>query len=198
MIAREVDQLVWIAETSRRALELMQYFMRSIAVRSGFFVVLAFLVGACTGPGFQERMNAFVSDAKYSWEPAEEQTNRMANFAGDARSQLEAYFMCNRAAAAVVSSQKGDPTSLAIAATSFCKTEYQNLERALIAVQASQKNYARSANRPAIAMKALRAARKQALENNLADIVAFRATANPTPVPSEPHEPARPKSGREI
>jgi hypothetical protein len=187
-----------MAETSRQALEMIQYYMRSVAVRSGFAVLLAFFVGACTGPGFQERMNAFVSDAKYSWEPAEGKTNRMANFAGDARSHIEAYFMCNRAAAAVVYSQKGDPTSLAIAATSFCKTEYQNLERALIAAHAGRKIYARSANRPAIAMKALRAARKQALENNLADIVAFRATANPTPVPSEPHEPTIPKSGREI
>jgi hypothetical protein len=172
--------------------------MYSIAFRSVFSILIALLVGACTGPGFQERMRSFVSKTTYSWEPVDEKTNRMANLAGDARPQLEAYFMCNKAAAAIVYSQRGDPASLAIAALSFCKTEDQNLESALIAAHAGQKNYERSTDRQTIAMKALRAARKQALENNLADIVVFRATANPTPVPSEPHRNATPKTNRDI
>ena len=176
--------------------------MLSSALRSGFPVLLALLVGACAGTGFQERMKIFsqhgTSDTKFARMPAEEASNREASLAGDARPQLETYFMCNRAAAAIVSTQRGDPASLAIAARTFCKTEDHNLESALIAAHADQKIYERSAKREAIAMTALRAARKQALENNLADIVAFRATANPTPVPSRPQGTATPKTGHEI
>ena len=174
--------------------------MPSIALRSGFPVLLALLVGACVGPGFQERMKMFAqhgtSDTKFARTPAEEELNREAVLLTYARPQLETYFMCNRAAAAIVSTQRGDPASLAIAARTFCKTEDHNLESTLIAAHADQRNYGR--NRQAIAMKALRAARKQALENNLADIVAFRATANPTPVPSRPQGTATPKAGHEI
>lgn len=175
--------------------------MLSSALRSGFPVLLALLVGACAGPGFQERMKIFsqrgTSDTKFARMPAEEASNREASLAGDARPQLETY-MCNRSAAAIVSTQRGDPASLAIAARTFCKTEDKNLESVLIAAHADQKIYERSAKRQAIAMTALRAARKQALENNLADIVAFRATANPTPVPSRPQGTATPKTGHEI
>ena len=106
--------------------------------------------------------------------------------------------MCNRAAAAIVSTQRGDPATLAIAARTFCKAEDHNLESSLIAAHADQKIFGRSANRQATAMKGLQAARKQALENNLADIVAFRATANPTPAPTRPQGTPTPKTGHEI
>ena len=176
--------------------------MLSIALRIGFPALLALLVGACVGPGFQERIKIFAqhgtSDARFARTPSEEKTNGEAGLAGDARQQLEAYFLCNRAAAAIVSTQRGDPATLAIAARTFCKTEDHNLEGSLIAAHADQKIFGRSANRQAIAMKGLQAARKQALENNLADIVAFRATANPTPAPSRPQGTPTPKTGHEI
>jgi hypothetical protein len=176
--------------------------MLCTVLRSGFPVLLALLAGACTGPGFQERMKLFssykTSDTKFARMPAEEASNRQASLAGDARPQLETYFMCNRAAAAIVSTQRGDPASLAIAARTFCKTEDHNLQSALVAAHAEGKIYERSAKRQAMAMTTLRAARKQALENNLADIVAFRATASPTPVPSRPQGTATPKTGHEI
>jgi hypothetical protein len=172
--------------------------MLSIALRSGFAILLALLVGACVGPGFQERMNTFAqlgsTDKNKFGPPAEVK----AVFTDDARPKLEAYFMCNRAAAAVVASQRGDPASLAIAARGFCKTEDYNLQSALIAAQAGQNIFGGSASRRAIAMKALRAARSQALENNLADIVANRATTSPPPAPSVPHGPSPPKTGHEI
>ena len=176
--------------------------MLSIALRSGFPVLFALLVSACVGPGFQERIKTFsqhlTSDTKLARTPAEAKPNGEAGLAGDARQQLEAYFMCNRAAAAIVSTQRGDPATLAVAARAFCKTEDHNLASSLIAAQSDQKIYGQPANRQAIATKALQTARKQALENNLADIVAFRATANPPPVPSRPQGTATPKTGHEI
>ena len=176
--------------------------MPSIARRIVFPVLLALLVGACVGPGFQERIKTFAqhrtSGSNFSQTGAEEKPNGEAGLAGGARQQLEAYFMCNRAAAAIVSTQKSDPATLAIAARTFCKTEDRNLESSLIAANSDQKIFGRSAKRQAIAMKALQAARRQALENNLADIVAFRATTNPTPVPSRPQGTPTPKAGHEI
>jgi hypothetical protein len=174
--------------------------MPSFALRHAFLVPLALLLGACVGPGIQERLNAFVvsgpSETKIAWTPAEKETNGKTNLARDTRAELEAYFMCNRAAAAIVSSQRGDPASLAVAARAFCKTEDHNLKSALVA--AGQKLYGPSTNHLAVAMRTLRAARKQAIENNLADIVAFRATANPSPAPQQPSGTARPKAGRDI
>ena len=165
----------------------------------------ALLVCACVGPGFQERMGIQArrasSDSKFSWTSAEEKTNRKANIADDARRLLDEYYICNKSAAAVVATQTGDPASLAIAARNFCRTEEHNLGKVLTAAQTHPKNYGRhaiSANHPAFSRKTLETVRKQALENNLGDIVAFRAIENPTLAPSRPPKAARPSNSHSI
>ena len=165
----------------------------------------ALLVCACVGPGFQERMGIEArrasSDAKFSSSSVEEKTNRETNIADDARRQLEEYYICNRSAAAVVATQTGDPVSLAIAARNFCRTEEHNLGKVLTAAQAHPKIYGRhaiSANHPAFSRITLEKVRKQALENNMGDIVAFRATENPTLAPSRPPKAARPPKSNSI
>ena len=165
----------------------------------------AILVCACVGPGFQERMGMEAqrvsSDAKFTWTSVEEKTSRKANIADDARRQLEEYYICNKSAAAIVATQTGDPASLAIAARNFCRTEENNFGKVLTAAQVHPKNYGRhaiSANHPASAKKTLEAVRKQALENNMGDIVALRATENPTHAPSRPPKAAQPPNRNSI
>jgi hypothetical protein len=102
--------------------------------------------------------------------------------------QLRIYYGCNRNASKIVSTQAGDPTSLAIAARSVCRTEEANLQKAI---------YAAYTDDPRFGMDALEKARLKALENNTGDIVAARAVANPTPRSPAP-QTAPPNKGNEI
>jgi hypothetical protein len=95
------------------------------------------------------------------------------------RPQLREYKICNKKASQVVASQPGDPISLAMAARNLCRSQEQDLRRAI---------YAAYADNPNFGIEALETVRKSAIEDNTGEIVAYRAKAA-SPTPSRPAEP---------
>ena len=81
-------------------------------------------------------------------------------------SEMEAYIVCNLQASKAVSSQPGDPMSLAVAARGLCGNEELALNRAIDA-----------AYRPDLALKIRDRLKMRTIEQNTTSIVTYRARA---------------------
>lgn len=175
--------------------------MLTSAQRIAIALLLALLVSGCAQDNYAEKMaqrdrefsNAVVASAKdYA---AKLQAESEAKIADDKRRiesfrpLLRDYYVCNRSASKIVSTQPGDPISLAVAARNICRSEEANLRKTA---------YAAYADDPQFVMTTMEKFRARVLENNTGDIVASRAAANSTQAPSRPPETTRSNKGQGI
>lgn len=111
-----------------------------------------------------------------------------AAYLADAQKRLESYtpmlrnyFTCNNKASKIVSTQVGEPASLAVAARTLCLAAEVDLQNAVNAAYS---------DKPSFGLKNMEKFRKAAVENNIGSIVAFRIKGGdksehqPAPLPN--------------
>jgi hypothetical protein len=94
---------------------------------------------------------------------------------------MRKYFACNKNASRIVSTQSGDPGSLAVAARILCSAAEIDLQNAINAAYS---------NDPSFGLQTMEKIRKLAVETNIGSIVAFRIKGGdksehrPAPLPN--------------
>jgi hypothetical protein len=170
--------------------------LRTSAHRSATAVLLALLVWGCAA---DNRLTEAQREKEFRDSSRANAENFVAKLKADAEAKIadydrrlesykplsRSYFVCNRSASKIVSTQPGDPVSLAVAARSICRSEEANLREAVRAAYADD---------PKFGMDSMERFRAKALENNTGDIVAARAATNSNPALSRPPDIVQPKN----